>query len=415
MSRPRSAVRRDLRASARATVPRASHGDRRCGRGLDRPGATRVRRGQRADRPPHPTTGAASARGHRRIVEPRRRLATDERRTGRWDSSWRSPSTGRMTPRRRSSSIRSVEHAGKIGLEDTAVVRKDADGKVTIHNEASSGTETGAVVGAVLGGLLFVVFPVGAIVGGAVVGGLVGRALAPGIDGKFVKEVGEDLPPGGSALFLLVKDGDPGLLVGVLGAVPRSRPPDLVRRRHRAGHRRRACADRRDGVAAATIGVPWPTDALLPDHVDRVRQQQAGPAHPVRGHRRGRDRALASDARRRHAVPDRHRRALDQHRPGRGRRGPPDARVRRREGRAVPGGRGRPGDHPRPVHPDDRPGPRPRRAGDGPPRPRQRRHLPRHVRGLVLPERGLPQRDRRRSRRRAARSARTIPTSRSSG
>jgi len=114
-------------------------------------------------------------------------------------------------------SIRSVEHANKVGLEDTAVVRKDADGKVTIHNEASSGTETGAVVGAVLGGLLFVVFPVGAIVGGAVAGGLIGRSAAPGIDGGFVKEVGEDLPPGGSALFLQVKDGDPGTLVGVLG------------------------------------------------------------------------------------------------------------------------------------------------------------------------------------------------------
>ena len=33
-----------------------------------------------------------------------------------------------------------------------------------------------------------------------------------------------------------------------------------------------------------------------------------------------------------------------------------------------------------------------RRPGDGPPGLRQRRHLPRHVRGLVLPERGLPQR-----------------------
>ncbi len=114
-------------------------------------------------------------------------------------------------------SIRSIEHAGKVGLEDTAVVRKDADGKVTFHNEMSSGTETGAAVGAVLGGLLFVVFPVGAIVGGAIAGGLVGRAAAPGIDGAFVKEVGEDLPPGGSALFLQVKNGDPGTLVGALG------------------------------------------------------------------------------------------------------------------------------------------------------------------------------------------------------
>ena len=86
---------------------------------------------------------------------------------------------------------------------------------------------------------------------------------------------------------------------------------------------------------------------LLPDHVDRLRQQQAGPAHPVRGHRRRRDRALASDARRRHALPDRHGRALDQHRPGRRRRGAADARVRRREGRAVPVGRGRPRRSPR--------------------------------------------------------------------
>ncbi len=115
-------------------------------------------------------------------------------------------------------SIRSVEHAGKIGLEDSAVVRKDADGKVTFHNEMSSGTETGAVVGAALGALLFVVFPVGAIVGGAVAGGLVGRAAAPGIDGSFVKEVGDDLPAGGSALFLQVKEGDPGPIIGVLGA-----------------------------------------------------------------------------------------------------------------------------------------------------------------------------------------------------
>ena len=73
------------------------------------------------------------------------------------------------------------------------------------------------------------------------------------------------------------------------------------------------------------------------------------------------------------------------------------------------------GDHARPVHPHDRPGPRPGRAGDGPPRPRQRRHLPRHVRGLVLPERGLPHRVRGPRDAARDRSARTIPRSRSSG
>jgi uncharacterized membrane protein len=129
-------------------------------------------------------------------------------------------------------SVRAIEKEGRIQLEDTAVVRKDAEGKVTIHNEAASGTETGITVGAVLGGLLFVVFPVAGIVGGAVAGGLIGRAAAPGIDGKFVKEVGGDLPPGGSALFLQIRGGDAGVLVGALrqhkGRVFQTSLPDEV-------------------------------------------------------------------------------------------------------------------------------------------------------------------------------------------
>ena len=55
---------------------------------------------------------------------------------------------------------------------------------------------------------------------------------------------------------------------------------------------------------------------------------------------------------------------------------------------------------PGPLHPDDRPRPRPIRPGDGPPGACGRRHLRRHVRGLVLPERGLPQPHRRRRDRR---------------
>jgi len=80
----------------------------------------------------------------------------------------------------------------------------------------SRGTETGAVVGAILGGALFVLFPFTGIIAGAVAGGLIGRAAKPGIDGAFVKSVEADLPAGGSALFLLVRDGDPGLLIGAM-------------------------------------------------------------------------------------------------------------------------------------------------------------------------------------------------------
>ena len=113
-------------------------------------------------------------------------------------------------------SVRALEHDGKIELNDTAVATKDADGKVSIKNEASSGTEMGALVGGILGAMLFLIFPVAGIIGGAVVGGLIGRAVAPGVDGTFVKEVGDDLPAGGSALFVLVKGGDIGLLIASL-------------------------------------------------------------------------------------------------------------------------------------------------------------------------------------------------------
>jgi uncharacterized membrane protein len=104
-------------------------------------------------------------------------------------------------------SLRSLEQHAGLQLEDTAVVTKDPDGSIHVKNEVASGTETGAVVGAMLGGLLTVVFPVAAIIGGAAIGGLIGRAWRPGIDGAFVKDVTDQLQPGTSALFALVRSG----------------------------------------------------------------------------------------------------------------------------------------------------------------------------------------------------------------
>ena len=111
-------------------------------------------------------------------------------------------------------SVRALEREDKIHLNDTAVVSKDADGKVSIKNEASSGTETGRGRRRDPRARCYSsIFPVAGIIGGAVVGGLIGRAVSPGVDGGFVKDVADDLPNGGSALFLLVKDGDIGLLI----------------------------------------------------------------------------------------------------------------------------------------------------------------------------------------------------------
>ena len=103
-------------------------------------------------------------------------------------------------------SLRSLEQSGAIHFEDTAIVVHHADGKYEVKNEASSATETGAVIGAVLGGLLFVVFPIAGIAAGAAAGAGIGALMHSGVDGKFVDEVKAQLPPGKSALFLVIKD-----------------------------------------------------------------------------------------------------------------------------------------------------------------------------------------------------------------
>ena len=105
-------------------------------------------------------------------------------------------------------SLRGLEKAGQIHFEDTAIVAHGTDGEFAVKNEASGTTETGAVVGAVLGGLLFVVFPIAGIALGAAAGAGVGALLGNGVDGDFVKEVKEQLPPGKSALFLVIKDAN---------------------------------------------------------------------------------------------------------------------------------------------------------------------------------------------------------------
>jgi uncharacterized membrane protein len=113
-------------------------------------------------------------------------------------------------------SLRNVEKEGGIRFEDTAVVTHKADGSFDVKNEASSATETGAVVGALLGGLVFIVFPVAGIALGALAGAGVGAAIGSGVPGDFVKEVKEKLPPGKSALFLEIKDANADMAIGAL-------------------------------------------------------------------------------------------------------------------------------------------------------------------------------------------------------
>ena len=113
--------------------------------------------------------------------------------------------------------LRSVQKQGYLSLDDSAVVIKDEEGKVHVKNEVDRGVKIGAVGGGMLGLLLgSVFFPLGGLLVGALAGGLIGKSVDLGVDQKFVKEVGEDIQPGTSALFFLVRDADPEVAVAAL-------------------------------------------------------------------------------------------------------------------------------------------------------------------------------------------------------
>mgnify|MGYP003574537284 CR=1 FL=1 len=92
-----------------------------------------------------------------------------------------------------------------IALEDAAVVVRRQDGKVKVK-QATSLAGAGALGGAFWGmliGLLFFAPWLGLAIG-AITGAVAGGLTDIGVDDKFIKEVGNSIEPGNSALFLLI-------------------------------------------------------------------------------------------------------------------------------------------------------------------------------------------------------------------
>lgn len=114
-------------------------------------------------------------------------------------------------------SLRAQTRYNNISFKDTAVVSKDADGKIHVKNEVSQGTMTATGVGALLGLMLgMFLFPLTGLLIGAGGGAIIGRLMNLGVDKDFVKEVSDSLQPGTSALFVLVQDANPAVVRAVL-------------------------------------------------------------------------------------------------------------------------------------------------------------------------------------------------------
>jgi uncharacterized membrane protein len=113
--------------------------------------------------------------------------------------------------------LRSAERASYLNLDDSAVIVKDEEGKIHVKNEMDRGVKVGAIGGGLLGLLVGgIFFPLAGLLVGALGGGLVGKFAGTGIDRKFVKEVSDDLQPGTSALFIIVREANPNVAVAAL-------------------------------------------------------------------------------------------------------------------------------------------------------------------------------------------------------
>jgi len=97
-----------------------------------------------------------------------------------------------------------------IVLEDMVVIEHRPDGKVKLHQAAST-AGVGAAGGALWGGLIGLIFlaPLLGMAVGAAAGGAAGALSDVGVDDRFMKDLGAKLQSGGAAIVVLVRQSTP--------------------------------------------------------------------------------------------------------------------------------------------------------------------------------------------------------------
>jgi len=125
------------------------------------------------------------------------------------------------------SKIKEATKAKGLGVQNAAVLKVGADGKLSIKETADMAAGKGMMVGGVVGGVIglfgsALLLPVGV---GVAVGGLASKLRDSGFPDKKLNELGARLQPGNSLLIVAVDDA----AVGPVTAILRDSGADLVR------------------------------------------------------------------------------------------------------------------------------------------------------------------------------------------
>jgi uncharacterized membrane protein len=105
--------------------------------------------------------------------------------------------------------FQAAHRAGAIDLIDGAVIVHTAEGKVKFEETADPSGKKWAKRGAIAGGVVGLIFPPSIIVSAAVgggAGGIWGKIRDKGFKDEDLKELGESLPPGSSAIIVIAED-----------------------------------------------------------------------------------------------------------------------------------------------------------------------------------------------------------------
>ena len=104
--------------------------------------------------------------------------------------------------------LEAAESAGYVGIQNAAVLRRDAHNKLHVREKKDWGGGRGAAAGAIVGAVIGIIAGPGAVlVGGigAVVGGLAAKLRDSGFDDERLRKLGDSLTPGTSALVAVVE------------------------------------------------------------------------------------------------------------------------------------------------------------------------------------------------------------------